>query len=722
MKKWSVESLTLVGVVLVWLLCACVACIAWHGLSVSSASHERIDNAHETLAWLGRFQADLYRAEIALQHDRTQIDADSARLRDAALARLQRTMAAAQRLSDDDGSRHVRLAAVQDLVRRQLQSSAPAGSGIEPGVLAEAAQMIEQDAATERGSLYVANKFDTSHQRDLLNSFRLLMLVVAGLTTLIMLKIRSVSIARRTAYGQLDHSQQRYRHLIETAHEGIWLLDAKGRSTFSNARLAQMLRTEAAQIQGRKVHEFLHESAHAALAEIFAVHADGASCSYDLCYRRADRSQGWAIVSGRPLHDSRGAFSGTLLMLTDITERKYAEQALASAHDQLEVGIKARTTALTHAIEQLRAEIVVRKSAQLALADSEQLLQAIVTMMPLALFLKDADSNIVLMNQACEDQWGVGFAEVSGTRAAALFTPDQMDRFLADDRAVFADGKMSVHEEEGWNAALHEHRRLQTYKKAVYHPDGAPHFLIGISIDTTERRRAEDALQNSFSRLRQLTAHLETIKEEERKRIARDIHDDLGQNLMALKIDVALLHARTAASHPRLNVRVTRVLETIDATIKAVRSIINDLHPSTLELGLGPAVEWLLKRFEERSGISGRLTILDAGVNTNLDNQRTAAIFRIIQESLVNVVRHANAREVQVTLDMEQNAVAIMIADDGVGMRPADTGKVASFGLRGIRERIDAFGGDFVIDSRWGTGTVLSILIPIEPKAVAVVA
>jgi len=205
--------------------------------------------------------------------------------------------------------------------------------------------------------------------------------------------------------------------------------------------------------------------------------------------------------------------------------------------------------------------------------------------------------------------------------------------------------------------------------------------------------------------LRQLTAHLEMMKEEERKRIALDIHDDLGQNLMALKMDVEMLHARAGTRHPLLKQRVGHVLDTIDASIRSVRAIMNDLHPSTLELGLPAALEWLLNQFEKRSGITSTLTVI--GVDGELpDTRRTSVIFRIIQEALVNILRHARATQVQVTLNIGMDMLAITIVDDG------EAGKDAEFGLRGIKERLDVFGGELEIDSAQGNGSTLSILVP----------
>lgn len=226
------------------------------------------------------------------------------------------------------------------------------------------------------------------------------------------------------------------------------------------------------------------------------------------------------------------------------------------------------------------------------------------------------------------------------------------------------------------------------------------------------RVTTEEELRLSYIHLRQLSDHQENIKNEERRRIAIDIHDDLGQSLMTLKIDVSMFQARTGKFYPRLDLHVQRVLGTIDNSIKSVRSIINDLHPVALELGLCAAVEWQIRQFERHNAIACRLIVTNDSTDASLNKRHTAAIFRIIQESLVNISRHAKADKVTVSLELNAELLTIVIADNGIGILPGDDGKVSSFGLRGIRERITAFGGELFINSGKGLGTTLTITIP----------
>jgi signal transduction histidine kinase len=232
--------------------------------------------------------------------------------------------------------------------------------------------------------------------------------------------------------------------------------------------------------------------------------------------------------------------------------------------------------------------------------------------------------------------------------------------------------------------------------------------------EVNERRRAEQALHKSQELLHQLVAYQERVKEDERKRIAREIHDELGQNLMALRIDVSVLQARIAEVHPTLNEKVRIALSHIDTSIKAVRIIINNLRPSVLDLGLHAAIEWQVNEFERRTGIACELTMDDEKSGFDLDDDRATALFRILQESLTNVARHAQASMVQIDLSRQDDGFCMTITDNGVGFFPGCRRKPNSFGLLGIGERISALGGEFAVESDPGQGTVLKVTIPVD--------
>jgi signal transduction histidine kinase len=225
--------------------------------------------------------------------------------------------------------------------------------------------------------------------------------------------------------------------------------------------------------------------------------------------------------------------------------------------------------------------------------------------------------------------------------------------------------------------------------------------------DIDARKQVEEALRESRLQLRKLANHQESVKEDERKRIARDIHDELGQNLIALRIDVALM-ARPLA--PPSKQWLAGALQQIDATIKSVRTIINDLRPAVLDLGLPAALEWQVSQFKRRSGIDCQLQIDHD--EFALNDKYATTLFRIVQEALTNILKHAKASHVQIRMQCLDDSLFVQIADDGIGIGYAR--QTHGFGLVGMEERIYALGGTFSIDSAPGQGTTILVSIPCD--------
>ncbi len=242
---------------------------------------------------------------------------------------------------------------------------------------------------------------------------------------------------------------------------------------------------------------------------------------------------------------------------------------------------------------------------------------------------------------------------------------------------------------------------------------------IGIAEEMTGELRASEAkLQKTNDNLRRLAAHAESIKESERKRIAREIHDDLGQNLLALRIEVDLMASRTGTRHPKLNTRVRWMLEQIDASIKSVRQIINDLRPNVLDLGLTAAVDWQIAEFQRRTGL--RCELVSHNHELHVSDRCATTLFRILQESLTNVARHAHATVVRVELAVDAESISMTVSDNGIGLSKAGGQKPGSFGLVGIEERVRILGGKCTIVSAPQAGTTVHISIPTANNLLAV--
>ena len=225
----------------------------------------------------------------------------------------------------------------------------------------------------------------------------------------------------------------------------------------------------------------------------------------------------------------------------------------------------------------------------------------------------------------------------------------------------------------------------------------------GISTQTEE-------LQRSFDQLRALAGRLQSIREEERTRVARDIHDQLGQALTAIKLDVSALVRQPAGPEQHLE-KAASILNLVDETIQAVRRISTELRPGVLDdLGLVATVEWAGEEFEARTGTRCRLDLPPDDIV--VDQERATAIFRILQETLTNVARHADARKVEVRLSQQGRHLTLEVHDDGRGIAEDRLSRNESLGILGMRERAMLIGGDLTITGSPGRGTTVIVKIP----------
>jgi PAS domain S-box-containing protein len=239
--------------------------------------------------------------------------------------------------------------------------------------------------------------------------------------------------------------------------------------------------------------------------------------------------------------------------------------------------------------------------------------------------------------------------------------------------------------------------------------------LLGVTRDIADRKRAEKQLRNSNEQLRALTARLQTAREEERANIAREIHDELGQALTGLKIDLAWLRKKLPTESKDL-IKKTGVMSTlIDSTIQSLRKISSDLRPGILDdLGLPAAIEWQAQEFQKRTGIDCQFT--GSRKDLSLEKDLSTAVFRIFQETLTNVARHARASRVEVDLKEEKGILSLRVQDNGRGITEKEIQDGKSLGLLGMRERAFLFGGEFNIKGMQGKGTSVLLRIPVSNR------
>ena len=356
------------------------------------------------------------------------------------------------------------------------------------------------------------------------------------------------------------------------------------------------------------------------------------------------------------------------------------------------------------------------------LAASETRLAAIVDSAMDAIITIDAEQRIVYFNRSAERIF-----RCKGD--AALGTP--LDRFLPTrfhdvHRTHIANfGKTGVTNRRMGDATILWARRADSDEEfpieaSISHAsaDGSDFYTV-ILRDVTERHRLEDELKRRQTELQSLSAQIQEARDDEKTLIARELHDELGQLLTALKMDLTWLSDHLPAGNSELAGKAGRMNETLDQTVVSVRRIAADLRPLMLDdLGLLDAAAWLVEDFSQRSGIHCDIQMPAADTALpDIDRSLANTTYRVLQESLTNVSRHARARNAWVALDINANAIRLEVEDDGRGIAPEDLVKIKSLGLKGMRERVLHAGGTLEIGRAPRGGTRICVRVPLHPKA-----
>jgi len=255
-----------------------------------------------------------------------------------------------------------------------------------------------------------------------------------------------------------------------------------------------------------------------------------------------------------------------------------------------------------------------------------------------------------------------------------------------------------------------EQRFIHEQAEMTFESDGVPAKWIGTVHDITQRKRTEEELQQSLERLHQLSKHIEQARENERLNIARDLHDDLGQALTAVKIDLGIIKQNVSDDVVIQKINKTSAL--VGETIKTVQRLTSQLRPEIIEdLGLHAAIKWYSKEFEQRNGIEIFLE-MDSGISVSLDDSLT--LFRIMQESLTNIARHSKANHIDIKLIEEDGLINFRISDNGVGITEIEINSKKSFGIIGMKERASSLAGTCDIYSENGNGTIINLIFPLN--------
>ncbi|HEV8410077.1 MAG TPA: MASE1 domain-containing protein [Gemmatimonadaceae bacterium] len=321
--------------------------------------------------------------------------------------------------------------------------------------------------------------------------------------------------------------------------------------------------------------------------------------------------------------------------------------------------------------------------------------------------LYDRDLCIILAEGPALIAAGFSKDAVEGKSVSQIFDADSALALTAPFRLAF----------EGRTLEFEFTLAERTYLVRVLplaEPGTAPSYGMALALDITKRHEAERDLGESRARLQALSRQLIVAQEEERKRIAREVHDELGQVLTAIKIGLSALRTR-ASRRPSLETerRLDSVNTALDGAINAVRRIVLRLRPGVLD-NLGPlaALEWEVQEFTEQAGLPVELTLPDELVH--LDAEKSTTLYRTVQEALTNVMRHANAKSVAVGLKVQPGALVLQITDDGRGIAEAELRKPRSMGILGMRERAMSCGGTLEVRRAAGGGTDVVLVVPYD--------
>jgi len=395
-------------------------------------------------------------------------------------------------------------------------------------------------------------------------------------------------------------------------------------------------------------------------------------------------------------------------LLAEVSVRQQAEAALSRARDQLEGRVALRTAELARANQSLLAQIEERRRAEAKLLSSEARFRAIVETSPVPLCITSMPGGQLLYtNGPFQELFGLDLLNDAANIVDFYADPLERDSLVdhLQREGSFDNSEIQFTRPEGsvfWAMAT---ARVATYNEA-------PAIYVGLN-DITERKRIEQALLESREQLRELSAYMEAIREEERKRIAMEIHDELGQLLTALKMDVSLLKMRLAGDSDAAK-KADDMRELVETTIWMVRNVASHLRPAALNFGIVSALEWLVEDFSRRNNIPCQFRI--NGSEPVLPDAHATAVFRIVQASLTNVARHARATRADVTLTRSASGLDLHVSDDGCGFDHDAARKGDSYGLLGMRERARLIGASLLIDSSPGTGTSVSIHIPLDEE------
>ncbi len=492
---------------------------------------------------------------------------------------------------------------------------------------------------------------------------------------------------RKRAEDELKRTKEYLANVIENSVDAIGIVDSHGRFILWNRRAVEIYGYYPEELAGKSSFDLYADPVE--LGKMLEkLRRDGVVREYEILMKKKDGSIVPMDISISQLKDEQGRTIGSVCVARDLSERKKGEMELKRARDELSR---------------------YSKELERQVRDRTREISGILQYTPAVVYHKDVDGNYTLVNARFEELFNVSREAILGKSDHEIFPQPLADMFRTNDLHVLAEGRpIQVEERFPHRDGMHTYLSV---KFPLYDEHGVATGTCGIATDITELKKAQ-------VQLRRLSGSIMASQEKERAAIARELHDELGQVLTALRMDAVWMMKHLKESDEWASNRAGTMCSMIEKTIDEVRSIALRLRPSVLDdLGLIPALEWYTADLEKRSGIA---IILNHRAVPKVDDLVATAAYRITQEALTNVVRHSMATHAEVSLEGEGEALTITVVDNGRGFNPHELAESECVGLAGMRERASLAGGTLAIHSEPGKGTEVRCTLPLFGKTEAV--
>ncbi len=601
---------------------------------------------------------------------------------------------------------------------------------------------------------------------------------------------------RRRARDAVRQSEEKYRRIVETTNEGIWLLDSKFHTSFVNRQMAEMLGYQPGEMLGRSVFDFYFPEDVERKRQVLERRRDGLSEHFDDRFRRRDGAELWVRMAAIPISKDNGEFDGALAMMSDITERKRAEEALQKSEEKfskafrqspmilsLSSAIDHRYIDINETFERItgwrREELIGRTPFDIGIwvdpSGREELVKRLLDKgslrnMPMRFRMRNggiriglaAAELIELDGEPCvlgvtADITDQKLAEealreseerfrlVANTAPMLIWMSDtsRLCTYFNDSWLAFTGRPMELELGNGWAEGVHPEdlqRCFDTYARAFdarekfrmeyrlrrydgeyrwvldigvprFNQDGSFTGFIGSCVDVTDRKLAEEAVSGVSSRLIE-------AQERERTRIARELHDDIGQRLAMLTIELEQLRQRYSDLPAGLLYYVGQLRDHSSEIATDVQSLSRELHSSKLEyLGIATAMKAFCKEFSDQQNVE--VVFAHDEVPRALSQEISLCLFRVLQEALQNALKHSGVRHFEVELRYGSDAIDLTVRDSGSGFDLREAAKTHGLGLVSMAERLKLVDGQLSIDSQPRSGTTIHARVPISKFAAA---